>query len=377
MSYELQYSMSVFSFYRRCSVSSIAVSFGIKKVTEVLSPLLTYSRTSNYCLQQIVFIHSEVSTNPLILITSIVTTTMHKIGYSNTSFPMLLVDLNASAISHLLRGNRPEALMRLQEALNGARSSLTPGREEVGSRDSSTSNKRESAVGRKAAPPSHFQQHSGDHGSCPSQTSLSTEEELLIQSIPLHSGAETSQAGDSTSPFHLYDCAFNLSNAVASKPEYQLDASAALIFNMALIYHQVGVLSGNSKHLAKALNLYEMGLLLFDSPNPLTAASDVSSASATTQAPSPPGIEILQMALYNNMAHVHRQFMNTDKAAYYEGLLRQTLISVQLREEDERRRRHRTTMQQQMVVPQRGSDIVFFSVNVFFSQGRRGCAPAA
>eukprot|EP00934_Nitzschia_sp_Nitz4_P004914 Nitzschia sp. Nitz4//scaffold185_size43419//8532//9356//NITZ4_007295-RA/size43419-processed-gene-0.11-mRNA-1//1//CDS//3329539691//4904//frame0 len=124
-------------------------------------------------------------------------------------------------------------------------------------------------------------------------------------------------------------------------PRYQHRTCAILLYNMALVYHNVGIHLGVSSSLWDALRLYESALVIIG-----------------TGTPQFPYSEKMLLAIWNNMGNIHAHFFHTDNTTVCMNNLRRVLASAgSLLLMDE--------------------DYLFFFLNALF-QGKELCfAPAA
>jgi hypothetical protein len=113
-----------------------------------------------------------------------------------------------------------------------------------------------------------------------------------------HSSAETDYL--STSPdnsFPFYNRYFVLTSSSVNEKVHDSVMTAILLYNMALTYHKKALRSSTTKELYRALKLYRMS---FDVLQDSNISCDM-------------GVDLLLLALINNMGFIHSEFYDWDE----------------------------------------------------------------
>jgi tetratricopeptide (TPR) repeat protein len=259
----------------------------------------------------------------------------------STTLAHTVVDLNNSALSHFLKGDYERAIGMLRIAFEAFTANLTPYEPIERLRDEDESPANDVNL-------SQEQHRRSQHESLPSMMvsevdSLLFKEKGVVRCLQVE--ATCSFASSPGTAYSMYNRALVLSR---DQVEYDLlvqqqhRTSAIILYNLALVHHNIGVHLGVSAALPHALRLYEMAQETIDQ-----RASNVNT-----------DVQKLILALLNNRGNIHTHLFHFENANRCLNSLRVVLAasSSSMAMDD---------------------DYIFFFLNALF-QGKELCfAPAA
>jgi hypothetical protein len=168
---------------------------------------------------------------------------------------------------------------------------------------------------------------------------------VSLRSVPLENNKSAVEG------LRFYNGAFTMDGLTddATADYVAPEFSAAILFNLGLLYHRHGMATGSSKSLIKALRIYDFSLSALFGQESAIHNSVVTAVDMT----------LLELALYSNIAHVNTQFFNEEETIRSQSLLRSKLATVNPSQLSE-------------------SDYEFFYLNVIMAQNQQfSFAPAA